>query len=147
MALTDANIGHGSTVEFVTSLFVADIININGLDDVRPEHDTTHMASGTVEGGDGHIQAHGESIPGVLRPGPVVLSTILVPSPAIPVPVNAAPETINITYPIPDGLTNGAVASGKGYVTGTPETIEVDGVMTQEITIARTGVWTKAVAT
>lgn len=130
-----SDIGTGTTIAFGTSSFDAELLSLNGNDISREDIDVTHMGS----------TAYREFMPSDLVDGGSIDMEIMFDPDEQP-PINAAAETITITFPT--SLASGATFVFTGYVNswswGDPMedkmtaqlTIKVDGKTDPEWTVA-----------
>jgi hypothetical protein len=59
--------------------------------------------------------------------------------PSLTPPINAAAETITITWPTPAGLSSGATWSASGFLTGYNPGAQIGELMTAQVTIKLSG--------
>lgn len=119
-----ADVGTGTTIVFGTSSFAAEVLQINGENVSRAVIDTSHMGTTGAR----------TKMPGDLHDeGEVTMNIAFNPNNEIP--VDAAVETITITFPVPSGDSNGATAAGSGFISGYSWTDPLEDKMTADITI------------
>lgn len=130
-----ADVGTGITIVFGTSGFTAEVMNINGNDMTRPEINASHM--GTT--------GYQEYIPGKLLEGGSVELEINFDPDQIP-PLNAAAETITITFPLPQGGITPADVEFTGFINSWSWSAPLEEKMTADVGIKVDGktapVWT-----
>ena len=120
--MPSVDIGTGTTVDFGTSSFSMELIDVNHDGIERESNATSHM--GTTGGM--------TFIPGDLYdPGTLELEGHFDPSDTVP--IDQAAEPITITYP--DGSTD--IASG--FITSVGRASPLEGVMIQTISVKLTG--------
>lgn len=122
--------GFGTTIEFGTSGFSAEIISVSRSGRERAVIDTTHMttASGWMT-----------NIPSDLKgAGQLTLQILFDPDEEIP--IDGEVEEITITYPIPPGGSAGATEVCNGYVVTADEESPHDDRMTASVVVQFTGI-------
>lgn len=127
------DVGTGITIAFGTSGFTADILSVNGSGIERGEYETSHM--GTTGGRTWSPTA-------LVDEGTIELEFAFDPD-AQP-PINAATETITITFPLPDGGLTSATLIGSGFIKSWQWGAELEEKMTGSATVrwADTPAWT-----
>lgn len=121
-------VANKTTIAFGTSAFVAKIKSINGRPLTRADVDVTNLNSvGTTD----TANVYREFQPGSIDPGTCTLEIGFDPD-ASP-PINAAKETITITWP------NGATWACSGYINNYDPQGELDGHLVASITIKFSG--------
>lgn len=134
----------GASITFATSGMTYSIVGVNPGGYETPSLETTHIASSVAGVGQ---YGSGTYIPGdVVRHTPMTLRIYWNPSgPAIPI---AVVQTMRITYPLVSGDSTAAYEEGSGFVTGyNPDEFIIDGIMTAQITVQKSGPWTRVAAT
>ena len=130
-----ADVGTGTTISFPSSGFTAQITSVSLSDISRKEVDVTHMGSSTVE-----------FIPADLVNWGSVEMEILFDPDSIP-PIDAAVETVTITFPIPALHSAGATAVGSAFLTKASGTIPLEDAMKMTCTLKWAGAVTFTDAT
>lgn len=130
-----ADVGTGTTISFPTSGFTASITSVSLADISRKEVDVTHMGSSTAE-----------FIPADLVNWGSVEMEILFDPDSIP-PIDAAAETVTITFPIPALHSAGATAVGSAFLTKASGTIPLEDAMKMTCTLKWAGAVTFSDAT
>lgn len=135
---------YGASVTFATSGFSYNIVGVNIGSLETPALETSHIA--TTAAGVGQ-EGNATYIPGdIVRHGPATLRIHWNPSLGV-IPIGVV-QTITFTYPLVSGDTTAAYQTGSGFVSGfTPDEFVIDGVMTAQVTIQKSGPWTKVAAT
>ena len=127
-----ADVGTGTTIVFGTTSFAASVVSVNQTGISRPSIDTTHFGASTRTFIPGDLVDYGQS----------TMEFFFDPDEQPPI-ANVA-ETITITFPIPSGLTNGATASGSGFIMEWELTDPLEEAMTATATIKWAGLVTYA---
>lgn len=117
-----SDIGTGTTIAFGTSSFDAELLSLNGNDISREDIDVTHMGS----------TAYREFMPSDLVDGGSIDMEIMFDPDEQP-PINAAAETITITFPT--SLASGATFVFTGYVNSWSWGDPLEDKMTAQLTI------------
>lgn len=125
-----ADVGTQTTVTFGTSSFSAQITAVNGQAFERAVLDASHMGLAA--------NAYRLKVPGDLIDAGGFTASILFDPNSQP-PINAAPETITVTFPIPAGGSSGATLAGTGFVSSWTWTAPLDELMSAEMTIVWSG--------
>jgi len=138
--MSNQQAGHGTTIAFLTSNWQANVntesIKYGGAS--RAVIPTTHLA--TAAPASANVEGNATSIPGkIYTLAPITMEVQFDPGAGKLPPLQAAAESIRLTWP------NGETATGSGYVSERGEiTIESDTLVKCSITIQRTGGWTVA---
>lgn len=132
-------VGTGTTILFGTSAWEAEIVGVNLAGMSREAIDTSHLATAVASAGKVGSRT---KIPGKLtNPGQLRLE-IHFDSETLP-PIEAAPETITITFPVRTGDAVGPKWAFSGFATGFEAGAPLEGKMTGTLTIEITGEITK----
>lgn len=133
------DIGTGIAIAFGTSSFSAELLALNGNDISREDIDTTHM--GTT--------AYRTFMPSALVDGGTIEMEFGFDPDEQP-PIEAAPETITITFPLPSGMSTAATLAFTGYINswswGAPLEDKMTGTATMKVDGLTDPVWTDAAA-
>ncbi len=124
------DVGTGTTISFGTSGFSAYILEVGGPGISREVVDTTHM--GTTGG---KTYRPGDLYDG----GELSLSVAFDGSISPPMLAGEQPETITVTWPIPAGLSTGAIWSFSGFMSNYTPTSPIEDKMTASVTVKVTG--------
>ena len=131
----DVAASFGITVEFLTSGFSAEIMDIDGPSPSRGSIDVTHQGVGTPSAGQfGNRLFIPEDL---VDGGEVTLSCHFNPD-TVP-PVHGANETVQITWPKASGDTSAATWSFPGHVTNYPVSAPLGDKMTADVTVKVAG--------
>ncbi len=129
------DVGTGTSIAFLTSAFVAELVGLSHSGIAREEIETSHM--GTAVAAAGKIGSR------TFRPGdlsdPGELKCDIHFNPDQVVPVEKVAEQIKVTFPVPAGLTTGAIWQCEGFVKSLENQIPLEGKMTATITIKLSG--------
>lgn len=138
-----AKIGTGTTITFGTSGFTAEIVGIS-IDGVKRESiDVTHLA--TPVAGAGEVGSR-EKIPGKhVDPGQLKLTCHYDPN--TEPPIQGAKEEVTVTYPLEEGELTAATEQGDAFVVDVGVEVPLEDKMTRQITIERSGPWTRTAST
>lgn len=138
-----AKIGTGTTITFGTSGFTAEIVGIS-IDGVKRESiDITHLA--TPVAGAGEVGSR-EKIPGKhVDPGQLKLTCHYDPN--TEPPIQGAKEEVTVTYPLEEGELTAATEQGDAFVVDVGVEVPLEDKMTRQITIERSGPWTRTAST
>ena len=136
-----ADIGSGSTVEFLTSGRVFEVKSIRPDGPSRSIHDVTTLATANLSGG----KTYREKIAGrVLDAGRVVLECHF--DPTMTCPVLDADESVRITSPVPSGKSTGHIWAFTAAVVSSPRTVEIDALTMWTVTLEILGAVTETAA-
>ena len=114
MALT----GNGTTISFASSSFVANIYSIGGTTQTRDSLETSHLGTSGVK----------EFMPDALIDGgESEIEFEWNPSFSTFPPIDAAAETITITFPLASGQSTNATLAGTGFLTSATSGSAVNG--------------------
>ena len=114
MALT----GNGTTIAFATSGFSANVYSIGGTTQTRDSLETSHLGTSGVK----------EFMPDALIDGgESEIEFEWNPSFSTFPPINAAAETISITFPLASGQSTNATLAGTGFLTSATSGSAVNG--------------------
>lgn len=131
-----ALVGTGITIVFATSAFSAEILQVEGQAQSRPSIPTSHMSTPNNR----HTFTPGKLVdPGGLR-------IQIAYNPDTAPPIDAAAETITVTYPLPAGMSTPANDAFSGFLTEYEWTGPLEGRMTANVTVKASGVITKTPA-
>ena len=138
-----AKIGTGTTITFGTSGFTAEIVGIS-IDGVKRESiDITHLA--TPVAGAGEVGSR-EKIPGKhVDPGQLKLTCHYDPN--TEPPIQGAMEEVTVTYPLEEGELTAATEQGDAFGVDVGVEVPLEDKMTRQITIERSGPWTRTAST
>lgn len=130
------DVGTTTSLQFVTSALLVEVVGIQIGGISRPAIDTTHLLSTLPVGG----QFGGRTfIPGKLQdPGELTLEIHHDPD-KVP-PVNTAPEQLVLTFPVPAGKTVGAKYTMTGFCTAYQAGTPLEDKMGATITVKLSGV-------
>lgn len=129
------DIGTGTTIVFGTSGFNAEVTDVDWGGLSREAIETTHL--GTAVAGAGKVGSK-TYIPGDLSdPGEISLTGHF--NPNLKPPMEAAAETITVTFPLPAGGTTPATWVASGFMTAFAETTPLEDKMGFTATIKITG--------
>lgn len=126
MAISDE--GTGVAIAFATTGFSARLQSVDGPSMSRPAIETTHM--GTTTGKTfmpGDLPDYGE------------ITLTVHHDPSLTPPINSAAETVTMTWPIPAGLTTGAIWAGTAFMTGYTPGASIGELMTAQVTLKISG--------
>lgn len=123
-----ADVGTGSSITFGTSSFDGEVLSISANGMTRPVIDTTHM-----ETEDARTKMPGD----LVDSGDVTVEIQFDPN--NPPPIDAAPETITITFPVATGDLSGATLAGTGFISSTNWTAPLEDKMVGSYTITWSG--------
>lgn len=134
----------GASITFATSGLTYNIVGVNPGSIETPALETTHIAS--PQAGVGQY-GNGTYIPGdIVRHGPMTMRIHWNPSAGL-VPI-ALMQTMRVTYALITGDSTAAYEEGSGFVNAyAPDEFVVDGIMTAQITVQKSGPWTRVPAT
>lgn len=138
MATANVDQGFGTTITF-GSAFLGSILSIDwgGLN--RAKLSTSHM--GTTNGWMTYLPSD------LKDPGELTIEVFFDPSKDWKARINAAAETVTITFPVPAGGTTAGTIAGSGFLTEFDIADPHDDVMTATAKIAFTGELTFTAAT
>lgn len=120
--------GQGTTITFGTSSFTANVMSISVDGVERPAIDTSHLGTTTSR----------TFIPGdLVDEGSVTLAIQY--DPDSEPPKKGALETVTITFPLSTGATTAASRAFSAFVTGFDAGVEMDALMTGNVTIKVSG--------
>ena len=120
--------GTGVAIVFATSGFSARLQSVDGPNMSRESINTTHMGTTTaltfmpadlVDSGDLTLTFHFD--------------------PSLTPPINAAAETVTITWPVPAGLSAGATWVASAFMTGYQPGAQIGELMTAQATLKISG--------
>lgn len=129
------DVGHGTTVEFLTTGFSAELTSLRLVGAARRELDASHMAVPAAG-----AQAFGNRpyVRGrLVNPGQLVLGIHFAPD--TNPPLHAPPETLAITWPIPPGDDFASLWRVSGFLVDLAITDSLDEVMVGTLTVQLTG--------
>lgn len=139
MASPSVDAGDGTTIDFATSSFSAEVTNIDWGGIERESIDTTHL--GTAEAGAGAI-ANKTYIPSDMTdPGEITMDIHFNPDTEPPINASDVAETITVTF------ASGATWACSGFITGYEPGVPLEDKMTASVTIKCTGNITISAAT
>lgn len=138
-----ADLGTGITIEFLTSGFSAEVLDVQPPGASRETFDASHQGSG-VNPGAGKWGNKPFLFSRLVDAGEASFDIHFDPD-DVP-PLHAAAEQIRITFPVPTGLSTGAQWTFSGGMTGYQPTGPLDGKMTASVTIKVSGAVTRVVA-
>lgn len=145
-----ADIGHGATITFAESEFVATLRSISGPTMTLESVDSSHMGGVTVGAIDYAIR---EFVPGMLDPGELTCEVVFDPEVLIntgkkPFSVRymvggwddsgGVTEVVTITWPPPYDKTTGAKWESAGFITSFSPEAPMEDLMTATLTIRLT---------
>ena len=116
------DVATGTTIAFGTSGFNAEILGFD-IDFTREAYDTTHLGSTEHTKAPKNLVDYGEL--------PIRVNF----DPDITIPIDAATETITITYPLPAGGTTPATLIGSGFASGFSATADLEEKMEGVLTV------------
>ena len=116
----------GITVAFATSAFTCKIVDVDGPELSRSEIETTHQTS---------EEYWRNYIPSKLKNGGELSLKIHFAPDATP-PIDGAPETVTVTWPVPEGKLVGATWSwNRSFMTKFKASGQLGQLMTADITV------------
>ena len=144
MATTDATIGKGTKVEFLSFGFVGQgtDLTFDGMGDVE-DIDVTNFDS-TEPGSDGEWGGM-EYVPNSIG-DPGTISMTLVYAQDQTLPAVGEVDTIRISLPLKKGYSQPRILSGSGYLSKRSVRTETRAAYTSTVTIRCSGVWTETKA-
>ena len=136
-------IGTGTTITFLTSGFMAEIVGIS-IDGIKRDSiDVTHLA--TPVAGVGEVGSR-VKIPGKhVDPGQLKLTCHY--DPDTDPPIQGAKEEVKITYPLEEDELTAAYEQGDAFVVDVGAEVPLEDKMMRTITIERSGPWTRTAST
>lgn len=143
----DPRIGHGASIAFTTSEFLADVRSIAFSGETRPDLESTHLGSGGAGNvGDSIEQGFKEFVPGIIDPGQLTIEFWLDPqhgpadaAVAADWPTRQTPETITVTFP--DSST---MVTSAGWVSSLTWNVATSAIMEGTMVIELSGETTYA---
>ncbi len=137
------DVGIGTTIQFATTGFTAEVTEVRIQGFQRNHIETSHM--GTPAPGVNQV-GNKTFVPSKLSdPGTLALTVHFAPS-AKP-PLDALPETVTVTWPKAPADATAASWSGTGFVTGYDVTAALEAVMVANLTVKFSGNFTMVDAT
>lgn len=125
------DVGTGITIDFGTTGFTANIIDVTGGGGSRKVVEKTH-----------HTSVSEETMPGdLVKYKDYTFTVAWTPGDTGKPPIDQPEETVTITYKVPSGLTNGATAVGPGFISDWEPAAPMEGRNTMTMTLSRSAAW------